>query len=144
MMTRRALTRAAAVTALSYSRILGASDRIGLGAIGLGVRGSYVMSLFQKNSDVEVRALCDVYGARIDRALETLHKPGLTANLPWFDYYDATRLSGFSGYALLRAGKAVRVLRQSLLAKKFLADRLGVVPWRGRVAAAQNTRELNH
>jgi len=43
--------------------------------------------------------------AAIDRALETLHKPGLTASLPWFDYYDATRLSGFSGYALLHAGK---------------------------------------
>jgi len=58
------------MTALSYSRILGANDRIGLGAIGLGVRGSYVMSLFQKNADVEVRALCDVYGDRINRALE--------------------------------------------------------------------------
>jgi predicted dehydrogenase len=70
MMTRRAATQAVAVTALSYSRILGANDRIGLGAIGLGVRGSYVMSLFQKNADVEVRALCDVYGVRTDRALE--------------------------------------------------------------------------
>ncbi len=69
-MTRRAVTRAAALTALSYSRVLGANDRIGLGAIGLGVRGSYVMSLFQKNADVEVRALCDVYGVRLDRALE--------------------------------------------------------------------------
>ena len=59
MMTRRAATKAAALTALSYSRILGANDRIALGAIGLGVRGSYVMSLFQKNADVEVRALCD-------------------------------------------------------------------------------------
>ena len=25
--------------------------------------------------------------------------------MPWFDYYDATRLSGFNGYATLRAGK---------------------------------------
>lgn len=69
MMTRRAAAQAAAITALSYSRILGANDRIGLGTIGLGVRGSRVMSLFQQNADVEVRALCDVYGARIDSAL---------------------------------------------------------------------------
>jgi tetratricopeptide (TPR) repeat protein len=41
----------------------------------------------------------------IDRAREALAEPGLTADLPWFDYYDATRLSGFAGYANLRAGR---------------------------------------
>jgi len=56
------------MTALSYSRIVGANDRIGLGVIGTGGRGTYVMSLFQKNQDVEVRALCDVYAVRIDQA----------------------------------------------------------------------------
>ena len=69
MITRRAAAQAAAMTALSYSRILGANDRIGLGAIGIGRRGTYVMSLFQGNQDVEVRALCDVYGVRLDQAL---------------------------------------------------------------------------
>jgi predicted dehydrogenase len=68
MITRRDVARAAAMTALSYSRVLGANDRIGLGVIGTGERGTYVMSLFQKNPDVEVRALCDVYAARIDEA----------------------------------------------------------------------------
>lgn len=68
MATRREAAKAAVVTALSYRRILGANDRIGLGVIGTGNRGTYVMSLFQKNQDVEVRALCDVYAARIDRA----------------------------------------------------------------------------
>jgi predicted dehydrogenase len=70
MLTRRDAARAAAITALSYSKILGANDRIGLGVIGVGVRGTYVMSLFQKNPDEEVRALCDVYGVRRDQALE--------------------------------------------------------------------------
>jgi hypothetical protein len=36
MITRREAARSAAVTALSYSRILGANDRIGLGVIGTG------------------------------------------------------------------------------------------------------------
>ena len=66
--TRRTAARAAAITALSYSRVLGANDRIGLGVIGTGGRGTYVMSLFQKNSDLEVRALCDVYPVRMDEA----------------------------------------------------------------------------
>jgi predicted dehydrogenase len=70
MITRRDAARAAAVTALSYSRILGANDRIGLGLIGSGSRGTYVMGLFHKNADLEVRALCDVYPARFQKAQE--------------------------------------------------------------------------
>ncbi|MCA1675794.1 MAG: hypothetical protein LC799_27660 [Actinobacteria bacterium] len=41
----------------------------------------------------------------VDRARETLDAPGLTPELPWFDYYDATRVSGFAGYATLRADR---------------------------------------
>jgi hypothetical protein len=41
----------------------------------------------------------------IDRAREALAAPGLVPELPWFDYYDATRLHGFAGYATLRAGR---------------------------------------
>ncbi len=70
MITRRTAAKAAAVSALSYSRVLGANDRIGLGVIGTGERGTYVMTLFQKNPEVEVRALCDIYAARIDQAQE--------------------------------------------------------------------------
>src|SRR3954452_12448806 len=69
MITRRNAARGVALTALSYSRILGANDRIGLGLIGAGSRGTYVMGLFHKNSDVEVRALCDMYPARFREAL---------------------------------------------------------------------------
>src|ERR1035437_7250013 len=68
MMTRRGMVAGPAVTALSYTRILGANERIGLGVIGLGERGTAVMGLFQKNDDVEVRALCDVGGTRVERA----------------------------------------------------------------------------
>ena len=67
-MTRRDAARASLVGALSYSRILGANNRIGVGVIGTGSRGTYVMTRFQKYADVEVRALCDVYAARIDEA----------------------------------------------------------------------------
>ena len=41
----------------------------------------------------------------VDRARDAYGRPGLTADLPWFDYYDETRLAGFDGYATLRAGK---------------------------------------
>ncbi len=70
MLNRRDLFRSAAVfTAASYQRILGANDRINLGLIGAGDRGSFVMSVFQKNASVDVKAVCDVYGTRLDEAL---------------------------------------------------------------------------
>ena len=58
---RHASTGAAVWTAASYSRVLGANDRVKLGVIGCGGRGSYVMGVFQKNPAVDVVAVCDVW-----------------------------------------------------------------------------------
>jgi len=69
MITRRSVLKGGALSALSYSRVMGANDAIGLGLIGAGGRGQYVMSLFRRESAVQVRAVCDVYGARIEEAL---------------------------------------------------------------------------
>jgi predicted dehydrogenase len=73
-MPRRDLLRAAgtsalALTAASYSRVMGANDRVNLGLIGAGDRGTYVMTVFQKNASVAVTAVCDVFGDHTDRAL---------------------------------------------------------------------------
>lgn len=43
--------------------------------------------------------------AAIDRAREELARPGPARTLPWFDYYDETRLAGFAGYAELEASR---------------------------------------
>jgi len=56
-------------TATSYSRIAGANDRVALGVIGCGGRGSYVASQFLKDPKVQPVAVCDVYGESIDKAL---------------------------------------------------------------------------
>ena len=69
-LNRRDFARASALTALSYSRVLGSNDRVGLGVVGTGGRGTYVMSLFQNEPEVEVRALCDVYAVKLDQALQ--------------------------------------------------------------------------
>jgi predicted dehydrogenase len=67
---RRDFARAAAgaATAASYGRVMGANDRIQLGVIGCGGRGRGVMGTFVKTGQVNVAAVCDVYGERIDRA----------------------------------------------------------------------------
>ena len=64
MLTRREGIQAAALTALSYSRILGANERIQFGLIGCGERGLYVAGIFQKTAQVDLRAVCDVFGDR--------------------------------------------------------------------------------
>lgn len=56
------------MTAASYMRILGANDRINMGLIGAGVRGRGVLGSFQKNKEVSVGAVCDVYAGHIDLA----------------------------------------------------------------------------
>lgn len=67
-MARRDLLRgtAAAVTAASYSRILGANDKINLGVIGCGERGNLDMTQFLQNPAVQVTALSDVYAQHLD------------------------------------------------------------------------------
>jgi predicted dehydrogenase len=62
------LRGASAATALTYSRVLGANDRINLGVIGCGDRGRFDMSQFQLDPKVEVTAVCDIYGQHIDEA----------------------------------------------------------------------------
>jgi predicted dehydrogenase len=68
--TRRDLLRgsAAALTAASYSRVLGANDRIRYGVIGVGDRGQHDMGLFQTHNEIDVVAICDIYGVRADEA----------------------------------------------------------------------------
>jgi len=51
-------------TALSYSRILGANDRISLGIIGSGRRGQglcHIASRLKDKSNVELTAVCDLW-----------------------------------------------------------------------------------
>src|SRR5215813_14706611 len=56
-------------TAARWNNVLGANDRVRLGVIGTGNRGSDVMSWFQKEPDVDVVALCDCYDVNLNAAL---------------------------------------------------------------------------
>src|ERR1019366_5673466 len=57
----RAASGAAALTAAQYSRVKGANERVKLGVIGCGGRGTLVMNVF-KNNPVDIVAVCDVWG----------------------------------------------------------------------------------
>lgn len=70
---RRAfMATATAMTAASYSRVLGANDTVQMGLIGAGERGRFVMSQFQLDPKVNVGAVCDVYAQQIDAAKQKM------------------------------------------------------------------------
>lgn len=49
------------------TRIFGANDKIRVGFVGVGNRGSQLLERFMENNDVEVAALCDVYKPYTER-----------------------------------------------------------------------------
>ena len=65
--------------------LLQAQDRTILGVIGSGGRGTYVMSVFQKNAAVQVGAICDVYEPNLENALSIAAKAGSPAK-PYQNY----------------------------------------------------------
>src|SRR5690349_21208436 len=68
--TRRDFARSAGLaTALSYSRILGANDRVRMGYIGLGNRGDQVHDAFLEHGDQQTVAVCDLRDDYMDFAI---------------------------------------------------------------------------
>src|SRR2546429_196827 len=68
---------AIASTALSYDRILGANDRIALGHIGVGNRGSglhMIASRLKGKYNVETVAVCDLWKNNRERAATNSEK----------------------------------------------------------------------
>jgi len=68
--TRRTFLGAAALTAASYNRVLGANDRIGVGQVGFGLIGKQHMADMKTHKDVDIVALCDVYAPRLEEGLK--------------------------------------------------------------------------
>lgn len=59
-----------ALSAASWNRVSGAADRVRLGVIGTGNRGSDVMSWFLKEPEVDVVAVCDCYDKALANGLK--------------------------------------------------------------------------
>jgi predicted dehydrogenase len=73
MTSRRSFLQAAAAAVVARpafgSHIQGANDRIRLGVIGTGSRGSMLGRFFERQRDCELVAACDVAGSRLDEFL---------------------------------------------------------------------------
>ena len=68
--SRRSFLKSSAAlgTAASYRRVLGANDRLRLGFVGVGNRGTgianTVAKLIEAGANVEIAAVCDIYQPR--------------------------------------------------------------------------------
>ena len=84
-LTRRDFTRTSialgVTTALGSMRVLGANDRVAMGLIGCGGRGSQVADRFLKMTDASVIAVADVYEPFRERALAAV-KAGTFTRTP--------------------------------------------------------------
>jgi predicted dehydrogenase len=64
-------------SAASIPTAAAAAEPVTLGVIGSGGRGTFVMTIFQKDPQVRVGAICDVYEPNLERALSAAAKtPG--------------------------------------------------------------------
>ena len=64
MTLRRSFLKSAGLTATSYARVMGANERIRLGAIGVGGRCRYLLQTAVEHANVEIAAVSDVYAPR--------------------------------------------------------------------------------
>src|SRR5690348_9124802 len=68
---------AARSNALSYSRIIGANERISLGHVGIGDRGRELDGMvvrLKESQNVEMTAVCDLWTVNRDRAAQSAEK----------------------------------------------------------------------
>ena len=70
----RASRRIFLMSATGAALVAAPANRVRLGVIGAGGRGTLVMTTFQKDQEVEVGAVCDVYEPNLERTLSVASK----------------------------------------------------------------------
>src|SRR5690349_4031138 len=63
---------ATVLNAASYSRVIGANDRLGMALVGSGRRGREVMKAFLTTGQAELHCIADVYDVQRGRARDFL------------------------------------------------------------------------
>src|SRR5271165_5874251 len=69
IITRRSAVSLTAIAAASYSRLLGANDRVQVGFIGFGLIGGQHVHDFKNQKDVDMAAMCDAYQPRLEQGV---------------------------------------------------------------------------
>ena len=99
-MTRRefmegsALGAAAAFGAPAVLSARSPSDVVGLGIIGVGMRGSTLLREAVTIPNTQMRAVCDLYGPRRDRAAGVINNPALKMGIDYRQVLDNKDIDG--------------------------------------------------
>ncbi len=85
-------------------KIIGANDKIRVGFIGVGNRGTQLMHLFMEQPDCEVAALCDVYEPYVTRDFSAVHEryvKDMKEKIPRMGEKFPNKVKTFKDYRLL-------------------------------------------
>ena len=74
MSSRRSFLVSSALTAAASRSAIGANDKIRVGFIGTGTRGSYMATVAEQHEDCQILAMCDVHSGKLDKAVSGLKK----------------------------------------------------------------------
>jgi predicted dehydrogenase len=83
-MTRRSVL--GALTALSYSRVRGANERVGVGFIGYGLIGAQHVYDFSHQDDANLVALAETFEPRLQQGVEVCNRSSGGATRPYRDF----------------------------------------------------------
>ncbi len=101
---------AAQLSAVSCGRAIGPNDKIRVGFIGIGNRGTQVMDLFRAEPDCEVAALCDVYEPYLNRDFSKVnprYKELIGNKIPQMGENFPASVKRFSDYRKLLEDKSI-------------------------------------
>lgn len=85
-------------------RVIGANDKIRVGFIGVGNRGTQLLHLFMEQPDCEVAALCDVYEPYVTRDFSAVHEryvKDMREKIPRMGEKFPNKVKTFKDYRLL-------------------------------------------
>lgn len=97
-------------TAKSYSNILGANEKIRMGFIGVGNRGTQLLNLFMDQPDCEVAALCDVYEPYIKRdrtQVDSRYLKVMPRQIPHMSETFGNKVERYTDYRKLLENKSI-------------------------------------
>jgi predicted dehydrogenase len=98
------------LNASSYNRIIGSNEKINMGFIGIGNRGSQLLSLFMKNNDTRIAAFCDIYEPYLlrDRNLvDPRYLKDLSGQVPKMGEAFAEKVERYNDYRKLLDNKDI-------------------------------------
>ena len=98
------------LNAISYNRISGANEKIRIGFIGVGNRGSQMLATFMSMQDCEVAALCDVYEPYITRdrsKVEPRYIKDMPGQIPGMGEVFPGKVERYADYRKLLENKSI-------------------------------------